>query len=495
MEKYDIVIIGSGLGGLFTGAMLAKTGKKVCVLEKNKVAGGNLQVFKRKGCAFSVGMHYAGSLGEGEVLNKIFKYLGIFDNMKIDKLDEDSFERIHIKDKSYSFPMGLDNFEKRLISYFPEEKEAIKKYVLKLKNVWNSNDFLNLRVFDPTNYNLNAYGESAFQYIKELTANEELQNLLASTNPLYFGNREKTSMFVHGTINYFFLQSAWRIAEEGENLADLMREIIERKGGKLLLKKEVNRLNFNGMKVDSVSTTNGESYFADDFISNIHPAPLMDMIEPGKLRKAFVNRIKGLENTASSFTLYVVLKKRQFKHEKVNHYYYNTHDVWDYEYTQESWPKGYMMYTTEDKNNKGYAESMEIITMMKFDDVRKWEETTLHRRGAEYNNFKKERTEKLLEVVYKKFPELKESIDYIEAATPLTYRDYTNTPEGSIYGIIKDYNDPAKSILSSKTRVPNLFLTGQNNHLHGILGVVMSGLQTCASFMDIKELFDQIKKF
>src|SRR6218665_1979960 len=90
-KEYDIVIIGSGLGGLACGVMLAKEGKSVCILEKNKQIGGTLQTFARDKVIFDSGVHYVGGLDKGQNLYQLFKYLGIMDKLKLRKMDEDGF--------------------------------------------------------------------------------------------------------------------------------------------------------------------------------------------------------------------------------------------------------------------------------------------------------------------------------------------------------------------------------------------------------------------
>jgi all-trans-retinol 13,14-reductase len=77
MNKYDIVIIGSGLGGLLCGAILSKEGFQVCVVEKTKAVGGNLQSFERDGIVFNTGLHYFGSADKGQFIYQLFHYLGI----------------------------------------------------------------------------------------------------------------------------------------------------------------------------------------------------------------------------------------------------------------------------------------------------------------------------------------------------------------------------------------------------------------------------------
>jgi len=114
-------------------------------------------------------------------------------------------------------------------------------------------------------------------------------------------------------------------------------------------------------------------------------------------------------------------------------------------------------------------------------------------RGETYEQFKSRKAEKLIDMVEEKFPGTRNAILKYYTATPLSYRDYIGNDDGSLYGILKNNNDPMKSLISSKTKIPNLFLTGQNMVLHGILGVSISALVTCSSFTDINVLMEKIK--
>ena len=138
------------------------------------------------------------------------------------------------------------------------------------------------------------------------------------------------------------------------------------------------------------------------------------------------------------------------------------------------------------------------MTYMRFSDVKKWEHTvnTVSNetsRGEDYEAFKKKKAELLFDCVEKQFPGFKASIKSYTTASPLSARDYIGDDEGSLYGLTKDYRQPLKTFISPRTKIPNLLLTGQNINLHGILGVTVSSILTCAQVLGMEYLVDEIK--
>jgi all-trans-retinol 13,14-reductase len=91
------------------------------------------------------------------------------------------------------------------------------------------------------------------------------------------------------------------------------------------------------------------------------------------------------------------------------------------------------------------------------------------------------------------FPGITSCVEACYSSTPLTWRDYTGTKAGSAYGILKDYNRPIESFILPRTKIPNLFLTGQNTNVHGILGVTISAVITCGEIIDIQHLIKKIR--
>src|ERR1700749_3764336 len=137
MKDFDIIIIGSGIGGLVCADILGREGYKVCVIEKNKQIGGSLQTYVRDKVIFDSGVHYLGGLSKGQNLYQIFKYLGIMDRLKLKQMDLDIVDKIVIEndDKEYTYAQGYDNFIAKLLVDFPEEEQAVITYCDTIKDV------------------------------------------------------------------------------------------------------------------------------------------------------------------------------------------------------------------------------------------------------------------------------------------------------------------------------------------------------------------------
>ena len=107
---YDVVVIGSGMGGLTCGTILAAEGMRVCVVEKGTVLGGCLQSFRRGRWLVDTGIHYVGSLQEGQVMHQYLKYLGVLPKLDIRGLDPAGFDRIYLAGREFRHAIGYDRF-------------------------------------------------------------------------------------------------------------------------------------------------------------------------------------------------------------------------------------------------------------------------------------------------------------------------------------------------------------------------------------------------
>ncbi|MGJ7032077.1 phytoene desaturase family protein [Niabella hirudinis] len=497
--QFDVIIIGSGLGGLLCGSILGKEGLRVCVVEKNKQLGGNLQTFARNKQLFDTGVHYIGGLGKGQNLYQVFKYAGIMDGLRLKKM-EASFDHILLENdpEVYMQSQGYDAFISNLAAAFPEEEEAVIRYCEKIKEVCSKFPLYHLTTDDASAKD-EVLGLSAEETIASITPNKKLQAVLAGNNLLYSGVAGKTPFHVHALIVNSYIESSWKCVDGGSQIAKLLAAEIKKQGGTIVRNCEVKKIVETGGVISHIETENGRTISARYFISNVNPAATLNMTDSSLLKNVYRKRITGLPNTVSSFSLHLVLKPHSVPYKNHNYYFHKERCLWHMnDYTEASWPLGYGLYFTPERKDPRYAATVSILTPMWFRDVEQWSDTYNRvgkeaERGADYENFKKQKTEKLLTLVQERFPDIVANIQHSYAATPLTNRDYIGLEDGSMYGIQKDYKNPLQTVISPRTKTPNLFLTGQSLNLHGILGTSLSAVLTCTLLLNDNTLVNKIR--
>lgn len=498
--REKIVIIGSGIGGLICGAILAKEGYKVTVLEKNKQIGGCLQIFVRNKHIFNSSVHYIGGVSKGQNLYKIFKYLGIMDKLEIEKMDESAVERVVFYgiDKEYHIAQGYPNFIKTLVADFPEEEKAILDYAETIRHI--SSKFSLFDSLENDFFEKSKYLEiDTKEFIESITNNERLQKVLVGNNLIYAGIGGKTPLFVHALVTNSYIESAWIFKKGSSQIAKLLAKTITENGGIIRKNKTVKYLKEQDKLIKYAETADGEMYHADHFISNIHPVKTMEISNSEVIRKVYRNRINSLENTTSIFSLNIIFKSKSFQYIPSNYCCFTQDKVWDcMNYEDEEWPTSYTLFCNRSQKDPEFAETATVMVYMKYEEVKNWESTynvinSPEERGEEYEAFKRRKAEILLNSIEIKFPNIRDSIQSYYTCSPLTYRDYMGTNDGAIYGILKDCKASLQNMVSTRTRIRNLLLVGQNITIHGIHGVAMSSIISCGTFVGLSYLVKKIE--
>lgn len=497
-KTYDILIIGSGIGGLVSALILAKEGLKVCVLEKNNQYGGNLQTFSRDKLIFDTGVHYLGGLSKGQNLHQFFSYLEIMEDLELQKMDENGYDKITFGDDEIEYPhaQGYDNFVEQLSKYFPEERENLEDYCEEIQRICNH--FPRYNVIGKDSYSEEILHLNTKRFIESITQNTKLQSVLLGSNFLYAGDSENIPFYVHALTVNSYIQSAYKCVKGGSQISKLLIRKLREYGADVHKHSEVSEIIFNENNVlSSVKTKSGKEYFAKQFISNIEIHTLTKLIGEERLKKSFLNRVLSWEPVSSCFSVYLVLKPQTISNFNYNIYHYSSEEsVWNaYRYDEKAWPETYMLSSTPSKHHPEFAESLTAISYMDFDEVKAWQNTVNtiaeeRERGKQYEKFKLEKAEKMIDALEKKIPNLRDLIKNIYTSSPLSYRDYIGSFDGNMYGYIKSSENPLKTMVSPRTKISNLFLTGQTVNMHGILGCTIGAFNTCAEILG-KEKIDE----
>lgn len=467
------IVIGSGLGGLQVALNLLRAGYQVCVLERDIRIGGCLQSFRRGNTYFDTGFHYIGGLDEGQPLHTLFREYGLLD-LPWQRLDADCFDEVIIGNDHYRYPQGFDAFERQMTEYFPHEAEGIHRVVELYRYVGE-------HTLDHRTELNELFTQSAWDFLSQNIHDARLIQVLSGTAFKMHLDRETLPLYIFAQINSTFIQSAWRLHGGGSMIAQKLREQIMALGGNVRLRARVSHIETADGRVTGVTINGRETMACDLLVSDIHPVATLALLGENAVRGIYRRRIEGLKNSYGAFTIYLRLKPDTIPYQNRNLHIHREHaDAWTPCLSANGMPivEHVMVHFYPDQN------AIDILTPVPTELFAPWADKPQGKRGEDYVALKDDVVEQCLSLVETHLPGLRESISAINSSTPLTYAHYLEAPLGSAYGIMKDYRSPMTTLLSPKSPISNLYYTGQNLNLHGILGVSMTSRQTTETILN-----------
>jgi all-trans-retinol 13,14-reductase len=496
-EQYDAVVIGSGIGGLTAAAVLAKGGVRPLVLEQHFLPGGNAMTFRRKKMFdFDVGLHYIGDCEPGGFFANLMEQVGITHQVEFVPMDQDGFDTVHFPDLTFRVPAGWDRYRERLKATFPQEAQAIDRYI----------DYVRMVAGHPP-----PAGREPLQRVlgkpwsqctlgavmDAVEASDRLRHVLASQCGTYAAPPSKASVGIHAMVTDSYMRGAYFVRGGARPLVEGLVRVIEEGGGEVRLRSKVKRIMVESGKAVGVEPAKGEQLRAPIVVSNADAKrTFLEMVGEEHLSPALAQRVKDYRMALPLFVIYMAMEvdPSELGLPSTNIGLVPAYDAEEqfaacYEGRLPEKPHVFMSIASlkdplsENIAPRGYT-NLQLMSLVPA-QPEAWGASqgpaiaptrSGYRHTPSYVAAKQEMERRMLRVVEEMMPGFIRNVVWQESATPLTQERFTLSSGGTSYGLEHTPDQFMASRVPLQTEIPGLWTVGANAIFgHGIQGCAMSG--------------------
>ena len=503
---WDAIIIGSGMGGMTTAALLASVGRRVLVLEQHYVPGGFTHAFKRPGYRWDVGVHAIGEVTRHSLTGRVLAHL-TRDRLRWASLGPvyDAFDfpgGFHI-----DFPDRPDRFRDHLVAAFPGEAAAVDRYLRQVREVASAmRPYFLGRLLPARSGRLaerllarparRAFAQTSRDVLDRLTSNDRLKTVLAAQWGYHGAPPSRASFAVQALVTRHFLHGGYYPVGGSAEIARHLLQTVADAGGWTRIRADVASILLEDGAAVGVRLQGGEELRAPLVISAAGALATIDRLLPAEAAAApWAASIRQLRPAPAHVCLYLGLRGdvRAAGAGAQNRWFYET---WDHEL--DAWrppadsdapiPDAPVLYCSfpslkDPEHDPGpeHRHTAEVVTFVPWERFAAWTGSRWQRRGADYDALKRRLQERLLDQFLARMPALRPMIDHVELSTPISTEHFVRPTQGSIYGLESTPARFANPHLRPRTPVPGLFLAGCDVATPGVIGAMLGGLLAAAA--------------
>ena len=472
--KEKVLVIGSGIGGLSTGIILAKLGFDVTVIEKNRQPGGMMRSYARRGVQCNVGLHYMGALDHGQIPRRCFDFLDITNQLPLIRMGVDGpvdrylFTDNHLGIDSFDVPTGFEAYEASLNAAFPTQRTQVAALMTMLRRSADQLDRLPFLYSDQMTEYWFDQTEPLGAIFDHIGCSPGLRAVFGLPSVLIGVPHAVCPQFYHTMTLASYLLSAWRLKGQGATMADVCAQRLTSLGGGLRTGEAVAGIRTVDRRVRGVTLESGETLDASIVVGTIHPKGMIELLGPDVVKASYLRRIMGLKDTPGMMAVHALVPAE--RHPEILHNLY----------TVQTDPNGGLLDLIFVQLRSSDVPGQNLLTLITSGHNElwlAWRQTRSGQRGPDYIQKKLELAHGLIERTEKIMGPF-HGLQILDIFTPLTIRDWVNSPEGSAYGVMRSSEQLLSAALLNRTSLRGLFLAGQSVLSPGILGTILGSFAT-----------------
>lgn len=502
-REFDVIVIGSGMGGMTTAAALSRLDHTVLLLEQAPTIGGLTHSFIRDGFTWDVGLHYCGTFGHDQLAGRILDWLsgGTIEFHSIGTV----YDTLHFPDGfeiSVGRPSGAYKME--LKERFPDSAAEIDAYFEALLSAEGAAQMVAAERAIPEPFRTahrwwnhrkirRWCGRTTGEIIAELVSDPKLAAVLSAQWGTYGGKPDEASFAFHGLILGHYLDGAAYPVGGAAAIARGLVPVIEAAGGSVRAATPVTELLLENGKAVGVRTGSGEELRAQFIVSAIGAGETVKHLLPEEAREQdWAREIVGFKPSICHFDLFLGFEGDIARHgaTRSNHWFYEGWDTDDAVWVPADDGPIPMVFVSfgslkDPAHDPGpsHKHTGDVVVWTDWSSVAEFAAGGAATHADEWAALKERVETRLMGAFAEKFPALAPLVVHRELGTPLATASFTGHDKGAFYGVEATPRRLLSDALRARTPVPGLFLSGQDVMSPGIAGALSGGM-LCAAAID-----------
>ncbi len=495
-NEFDVIVIGSGMGGMTTAAALSRLNHKVLLLEQAQTIGGLTHAFTRDGFSWDVGLHYCGLFGHDQFAGRILDWLsgGTVEFHSVGTV----YDTLHFPD-DFEISVGrpAEAYKMELKEHFPDNAAEIDTYFEALLSAEEAGRIVGTERAMPgplrsahrwwNDKKIQRWcSRTTSEIIEEIISNPKLAAVLLAQWGTYGGKPTEASFAIHATVIRHYLEGAAYPVGGAASIAKGLVPVIEAAGGSTRAAMPVSEIIVEDGKAVGVRTQSGEAFYAPIIVSAIGAGETVKHLLPKEIQKQeWASEIATFKPSLCHFQLFLGFEGdiTRLGATRSNHWFYESWDINEGKWSAAEGAPIPMMFVSfptlkDPAHDPGPSlkHTGEVLVWADWSSVAEFAAGGAKEHAEAWAAFKQDIESRMMKFFEQKFPALAPLVVYCELGTPLGTVAFTGHEKGGFYGIETTPHRMLSDALSARTPVPGLYLSGQDVVTPGIAGALTGGM-------------------